>query len=80
MTADILSALPLADVSELLIQREVSPVELTRSCLDRIESVNDQVNALIFVDSEAAITEATEAQWRYTVSYTHLTLPTILLV
>ena len=65
MTADILSVLPLTDVSELLIQRKVSPVELTQSCLDRIESVNDQVNALVFVDPEAAITEATEAQERY---------------
>ena len=64
MTVDILSALPLTDVSELLIQRKVSPVELTRSCLDRIESVNDQVNALVYVDSEAAITEATDAQAR----------------
>ena len=65
MTADILSVLPLTDVSELLIQRKVSPVELTRSYLDRIESVNDQVNALVFVDPEAAISEATEAQERY---------------
>ena len=65
MTADILSVLPLPDVSELLIQRKVSPVELTQSCLDRIESVNDQVNALVFVDPEAAISEATEAQERY---------------
>ena len=65
MTADILSVLPLTDVSELLIQRKVSPVELTQSYLDRIESVNDQVNALVFVDPEAAISEATEAQERY---------------
>ena len=66
MTADVLPILPLTEVSELLIKRKVSPVELTQSCLDRIESANDQVNALVFVDPEAAITEAAEAQERYT--------------
>ena len=65
MTANILPILPLTEVSELLIKRKVSPVELTQSCLDRIESANDQVNALVFVDPEAAITEAAEAQERY---------------
>ena len=50
MTADVLPVLPLTEVAELLIQRKVSPVELTRSCLSRIESANGQVNALVFVD------------------------------
>ena len=48
MTADVLPILPLTEVSELLIQRKVSPVELTQSCLDRIESANDQVNAVSY--------------------------------
>ena len=66
MTADVLPVLPLTEVAELLIQRKVSPVELTQSCLDRIESANDQVNALVFVDPETAIAQATQAQQRYT--------------
>ena len=65
MTADVPPDLPLTEVSELLIQRKVSPVELTQSCLDRIESANGQVNALVFVDPETAIAQATQAQQRY---------------
>ncbi len=65
MTADVLPTLPLTEVSELLIQRKASPVELTQACLDRIESANGQVNALVFVDPETAIAQAAEAQQRY---------------
>ena len=65
MTADVPPDLPLTEVSELLIQRKVSPVDLTQSCLDRIESANGQVNALVFVDPETAIAQATQAQQRY---------------
>ena len=66
MTADVLPVLPLTEVSELLARCKVSPVELTQSCLGRIESANDQVNALVFVDPETAIVQATQAQQRYT--------------
>ena len=65
MTADVPPDLPLTEVSDLLIQRKVSPVDLTQSCLDRIESANGQVNALVFVDPETAIAQATQAQQRY---------------
>ena len=66
MTADVLPVLPLTEVSELLARCKVSPVELTQSCLGRIESANSQVNALVFVDPEIAIVQATQAQQRYT--------------
>ena len=66
MTADVLPVLPLTEVSELLARCKVSPVELTHSCLGRIESANGQVNALVFVDPETAVVQATQAQQRYT--------------
>ena len=66
MTADVLPVLPLTEVSELLARCKVSPVELTQSCLGRIESANGQVNALVFVDPETAVVQATQAQQRYT--------------
>ena len=66
MTADVLPVLPLTEVSELLARCKISPVELTQSCLGRIESANSQVNALVFVDPETAIVQATQAQQRYT--------------
>jgi len=65
MTADVLPVLPLTEVSELLARRKVSPVELTQSCLGRIESANGRVNALVFVDPETAVVQATQAQQRY---------------
>ena len=66
MTADVLPVLPLTEVSELLARCKGSPVELTQSCLGRIESANGQVNALVFVDPETAVVQATQAQQRYT--------------
>jgi len=42
------SALPLsrlAEVSELLRNKKLSPVELTQACLARIETLNPELNA-----------------------------------
>jgi aspartyl-tRNA(Asn)/glutamyl-tRNA(Gln) amidotransferase subunit A len=59
------------ETSELLRERELSPVELTKTCLAQIERLNPKLNAFITVTAESALTEARAAeaeilrgQWR----------------
>jgi aspartyl-tRNA(Asn)/glutamyl-tRNA(Gln) amidotransferase subunit A len=52
-------------ISELggrLRRREVSPVEVTRECLGRIERLNPALNAFITVMAESALAEARRAE------------------
>jgi aspartyl-tRNA(Asn)/glutamyl-tRNA(Gln) amidotransferase subunit A len=42
--------------------KEVSPVELTRACLNRIEKLNPELNAFITVSAESALAEALAAE------------------
>ena len=54
----------LATISELaqrLRRREVSPVEITQECLERIERLNPALNAFITVMGESALAEARNA-------------------
>jgi len=50
------------EVSELLRQRKVSPVELTRQCLAQIEQLNPPLNAFITVTADAALVQARDAE------------------
>jgi aspartyl-tRNA(Asn)/glutamyl-tRNA(Gln) amidotransferase subunit A len=52
----------ITEVSELIRRREVSPVELTRECLNRIEQLNPALNAFITVTAETALQEAANAE------------------
>lgn len=56
------SLLSIADASGLLRRKQVSPVELTRVCLSRIEQLNPQINAFITVLEEGALAEARAAE------------------
>ena len=58
-------------LSQALRRREVSPVEITRECLARIEQLNPVLNAFITVTGETALAQARRAeeeilrgQWR----------------
>lgn len=51
------SALELAD---MLAAGEITSVELTTACLDRIEALNPKINAFLFVDREGALKTAAE--------------------
>jgi aspartyl-tRNA(Asn)/glutamyl-tRNA(Gln) amidotransferase subunit A len=61
MAADILFK-PVTELAPLLRTRKLSPVELVRACLDRIEAVNPKVNAFITVTGEQALDQARKAE------------------
>jgi aspartyl-tRNA(Asn)/glutamyl-tRNA(Gln) amidotransferase subunit A len=48
--------------SILLRQKKLSPVDLTKACLDRIEQLNPTLNAFITVTGESAIKDAETAE------------------
>jgi aspartyl-tRNA(Asn)/glutamyl-tRNA(Gln) amidotransferase subunit A len=52
----------IVELGPRLRRKEVSPVELTRACLDRIEKLNPALNAFITVTAESALGEARAAE------------------
>src|SRR6267142_2006981 len=61
-SAQELPLLGLTEVSQAVQKKEISPVELTQSCLDRIERLNPVVNAFITVTAESAMEKARVAE------------------
>ena len=57
-----MSSRSIAETSELIRVGRVSPVELTRECLEAIERLNPTLNAFITVTAESALAEATHAE------------------
>src|SRR6267142_1104409 len=54
--------LSLGEASQLVHSKKVSPVELTRECLSRIEQLNPKLNAFITVTADSALAEACQAE------------------
>ena len=52
----------ISEVSQRVRRREISPVEITRECLERIERMNPVLNAFITVMGESALAEARRAE------------------
>jgi aspartyl-tRNA(Asn)/glutamyl-tRNA(Gln) amidotransferase subunit A len=52
----------IAEASELVRRREISPVELTQECLETIERLNPTLNAFIAITAESALQEAKLAE------------------
>jgi aspartyl-tRNA(Asn)/glutamyl-tRNA(Gln) amidotransferase subunit A len=52
----------ISDLAPRLKRREISPVEITRACLERIEKLNPSLNAFISVTAESALAEARAAE------------------
>jgi aspartyl-tRNA(Asn)/glutamyl-tRNA(Gln) amidotransferase subunit A len=52
----------ISELAERLRRKEISPVEITRDCLIRIEKLNPALNAFITVLAELALTEAGRAE------------------
>ncbi len=61
-SASELPLLELVEVSKAVQKKEVSPVELTRACLNRIEQLNPKLNAFITVTDTSALEEARKAE------------------
>jgi aspartyl-tRNA(Asn)/glutamyl-tRNA(Gln) amidotransferase subunit A len=52
----------IVELSPRLRRKEISPVELTQACLNRIENLNPRLNAFITVTAESALAEARAAE------------------
>jgi aspartyl-tRNA(Asn)/glutamyl-tRNA(Gln) amidotransferase subunit A len=52
----------IAEAAPLIASRQVSPVELTRSCLARIERLDGRINSFLLTRPEAALAEAAAAE------------------
>ncbi len=52
----------IAELAGRLKRKEISPVEITRECLQRIEALNPKLNAFITVMGESALAEAKAAE------------------
>jgi aspartyl-tRNA(Asn)/glutamyl-tRNA(Gln) amidotransferase subunit A len=52
----------IVETSELLRKRELSPVELTKNCLARIEKLNPRLNAFITITADSALAQARSAE------------------
>src|SRR5687768_11303719 len=57
-----MTQLSIAEASDLLRRKQISPVELTTSCLARIERLNPTINAFITVMHESALAQAGQAE------------------
>lgn len=65
MTNVDLCYLPATELRELYATRRLSPVEVTRAILERIDAVNPRLNAFVTVTHERAIMEALRAEELY---------------
>ena len=54
--------LTLTEAAEQILSRQLSPVELTRECLARIERLNPLLNAFITVTADLALAQARQAE------------------
>jgi len=59
---DDLATLTLAGAADRVHKRAISPVELVRACLQRIEQLNPRLNAYITVTAEAALAQARDLE------------------
>jgi len=57
-----MTELTIAEASDLLRRKQISPVELTTSCLARIEQLNPTINAFITVMHDSALAQARAAE------------------
>ena len=54
--------LPLLDVAEQIRTRQVSPIDVTKGVMARIDALDDTINAFVTVLTEQALDDAREAE------------------
>jgi aspartyl-tRNA(Asn)/glutamyl-tRNA(Gln) amidotransferase subunit A len=54
--------LTIAEASELIAARKLSPVELTKACLDRIKALDNELHSFLLVTEERALADAHAAE------------------
>ena len=64
MDATTLAFTPATELDRLIRTRAVSPVELTRALLERIDRLNPRLNAFLTVTADLAMTQARAAEGR----------------
>jgi aspartyl-tRNA(Asn)/glutamyl-tRNA(Gln) amidotransferase subunit A len=58
-----MSAIPtVAEAARLIAARQLSPVELTRACLERVHKLDDQLHAFVHLTEERALADARAAE------------------
>jgi aspartyl-tRNA(Asn)/glutamyl-tRNA(Gln) amidotransferase subunit A len=62
MTSADLCFTPATELARLIRERQLSPLELTRAVLERIERVNPRINAFCTLTADAALAAAREAE------------------
>ena len=62
MTASDLCFTPAVELAMLIRRRELSPVEITRAVVDRIERLNGRLGAYVLVHAERALKQAHQAE------------------
>jgi aspartyl-tRNA(Asn)/glutamyl-tRNA(Gln) amidotransferase subunit A len=60
--SDDLTKLSIREASDQIRKKKVSPVELTKACLARIDRANPALNAFITITAESALQQAREAE------------------
>jgi aspartyl-tRNA(Asn)/glutamyl-tRNA(Gln) amidotransferase subunit A len=65
MDSDELGFLPATELAKLYARRALSPVEVARGLLDRIEAVDTRINAMTLLTPEAALSAARDSEARY---------------
>jgi aspartyl-tRNA(Asn)/glutamyl-tRNA(Gln) amidotransferase subunit A len=62
MNSDELAGLTISGIALKIRSRQVSPVELTRSCLERIEALQPVINSFITVMADKALDRARDCE------------------
>ena len=62
MTTQDLTSLTLSQASDLVKSRQVSPVDLTQACLDRIDKVDGKLNSFLTLCPDQALAVARRAE------------------
>jgi len=52
----------IAEAAKRIAAKQLSPVELTRACLDRVRALDDRLHAFVHLTEERALAEAREAE------------------